>query len=324
MFFWLKKAGPFTCYLLRPNCPMAETATKRPYRKYQTYREYVENVVKKCSHQWLILNSKTFKYYRINKESNPNLILPPGKHIKIVPARCKSYSCPICGRHKVFELMERLKGLPLERYRFFTLTLKNSYTLESTENNIKRVSECFAKLNRTLRKRPEFKNLEYFRVIEDGKRGMVHIHGIWNKYIPTAELSKLWLNITGDSYRVDLQRVKNRSGCVNYLYKYLTKNVSEFNDVENPTFFNLDKNNTAALFYENGKRRWCSSRNFFNKSVKRVNDWVPFYCTKETSEGIETLLIYLVKTYKLTRNNFDFEQYHESDLFLYHLFKPPE
>lgn len=293
------------------------------HRKFPNYYEYVENVVNKCSHASVILESKTFRSYKFAKFSNVNVLLPPGKHIKIVPARCKSYSCPICGRKKVYDLLSRLHAQDLKGYRFFTLTLKNKKTLADTEYNINRINECFNKLNLALRKKAAFKNLEYFRVTEIGKDGMVHLHGIWNKYVPSAMLSNMWLQITGDSYIVKPQRVKTKGDALRYLFKYLSKDIASDAITTDPALFNLDLQNTAAIFYENGRRRYQASRKFFAKAVKKENDFVPYYYTASEPREIESVIKYLVKEFNLKENNFDLSNYYESEQFLLHLFSQP-
>ena len=81
---------------------------------------------------------------------------------------------------------------------------------------------------------------------------MVHIHGIWNVYVPVKLLSKMWLEITGDSYIVEVARIQSQNDAVKYLFKYLTKNVQPENiDKYDNDFFGLDLINTAKLFYEN-------------------------------------------------------------------------
>ena len=275
----------------------------------KSYSEYIETVVKVCSHKWLIMDNRKFREFRIAKYAGGPAIMPGGKLIKIVPARCKSYSCPVCGKKKVYDLIDRLKGLQLKGYRFFTLTMKSHGNLDDTETNLKRIIDCFNKLNKQLRKDKKFANLQYFRVVEIGKKsGMVHIHGIWNKYIPIARLSKLWLSITKDSYRVDLQRINNKKDVINYLYKYLTKDIANYND-DNPAFWNMDNKNSAAIFYENRKRRYGSSRQFFKNAVKHTSEFLPYYIEKQDTRDIDKTLRYLIETFGLKKEQFDFDLY---------------
>lgn len=308
---------------------MAKRFEKREkrHRVHGSYYEYVENVVNKCGHKYLILDSKGFRSYRMEKESNPKAKLPGGKLIKVTPAKCKSYSCPICGKKKVMDLVEKLKTVNLKNYRFFTLTLKNRKTYDDTEKNLKRISDCFNKLNNKIRKLPGYKGLEYFRVTEISKDGLVHIHGIWNKFIKQETLSAMWLAITKDSYRVKLERIKNKRDAVQYLFKYLTKDVAKKDMLLDPKLFNMDLQNAAALFYENNKRRWNASRNFFPKTGKKVSEFLPFWFESSDTKTVENTMSFLVKTYDLKLEHFDLNYYFGSDLFIENLFqnkeKPP-
>jgi len=289
-------------------------------RKYLKYYEYIDEVVNKCSHTWLIQDRKDFRVWRyLITEGNAGKI-PDGKLIKIVPARCKSYSCEICGRKKVYDLLDRIRLVNLKGYRFFTLTLKNEYVKENTEKNLQRISKCFTKLNNSLRKIEKYKGLEYFKVIEVGNNGMVHIHGIWNKYIDIKLLSTLWFKVTKDSYRTDVRRIKGKDDVVRYLYKYLTKNCLASYAQHDPQLFEMDLINTAKLFYENGKRRYSSSKNFFSKVPEKKSEYLQYGFESEDSYSIESEIKFLVNNYKLKKEHFDFSVYNESDEFIENYF----
>ena len=291
------------------------------HRVHASYYEYVSNVVDKCGHKYLILDSKNFRSYRFASQSDVNAKLPAGKLMKITPAKCKSYSCPICGKKKTLDLVERLKTVDLKKYRFFTLTLLNKKTLVDTEKNLQEVSKHFNKLNLALRKKPQYKGLEYFRVTEIGKDGMVHVHGIINKYIPIQELSAMWLKITKHSYRTKIERIKNKKDAVQYLYKYLSKDVAAKNRNLDPAFFNKDKNNSAALFYELNKRRFCASRKFFPNKLEKKSDWLPYYYEAETQKTVEVVIESVKRQYNLKLDQFDFDNYFGSEQFIFELFK---
>lgn len=297
---------------------------KRPkkHRAHASYYEYVRNVVDKCGHSYLILQTKSFRDYKVSLNSNPDQKVPGGIHYKITPQKCKSYSCPICGKKKVLDLVDKLKTVDFRKYRFFTLTLKNKKNYDDTEKNLKRVGECFNKLNNKLRKKPQYKGLEYFRVTEIGMDGMVHIHGVWNKYVPVKELSEMWETITKDSYVVNVKRIQSKNDVTNYLFKYLTKDVAKSDMNIDPAFFNLDLKNSAALFYESGKRRYNSSRNFFPKTKEKNTDWLPYYFESNDVKTVETFIVASIRQFGLKRENFDFTYYFESEQFLYEIFKP--
>jgi hypothetical protein len=306
---------------------MPKTKKNKPirHRVYKSYYDYIDNVVTKCGHKYLIMDNVKFRDYRIEAANNPNVKKFAGVALKVHPAKCKSYSCPYCGSKKVYDLVDRLKQVNLAKYRFFTLTLKNKKdNLDNTLENLDRVASCFNKLNNKLRKDPRYKGLEYFRVTEIAAGGMVHIHGIWNKYIPSHELCKIWQQITKDSYIVKVERIKNKADAIRYLYKYLTKDVAKKDYQIDPALFNMDLQNSAAMFYELGKRRFAASRNFFPKGGKKVSEFVPYWFEAYPEKDIEQTLYNLVKTYNLTKDQIDLNQYYSSDLFLEELFKPKD
>lgn len=289
-------------------------------KTHRNYNDYVENVVNKCSHAWVVNWSEELRNYNRAKLSGVKAVLPPGKHLRVIPSRCRSYSCPICGAKKTFDLLERLRGMDLTRYRFFTLTMKNAYTLSDTEKQLNKITACFNRLNIKLRKLKEFKGLEYLRIIEIGKDGMVHIHGVWNKYIPIKKLSSYWFQITGDSYKVDLRRIHNSRDVYNYIFKYMTKDVTQYNITPDPTLINLDLGNTARIFYEFNKRRFQASQNFFPKKKKTKSRWLPFYYEKVSEHEVESALKYAVREWNLKPEHVDLGLYDSSDLFLTEVF----
>ena len=139
---------------------------------------------------------------------------------------------------------------------------------------------------------------------------MVHIHGIWNKYIPWKDLSAYWLQITGDSFVVRPERIKSKGDAVRYLFKYLTKNVVSQDQTGQKTLFNLNILNSAALFYESGKRRYQASRNFFPKgSEKKTSEYLPYYHDNADDNEIEKTIKFLKSEFELKREHFDLDLY---------------
>ena len=290
-------------------------------RKYPKYSDYIENIVNKCCQKWIILDRRDFRNWRFETFEGNMTELPKGKLIKFSSGTCKSYSCLMCGWKKTNDLMKRIQWIDMTKYRFFTLTLENKYSKENTEMNLQRITKCFNKLNNNMRKKQsQFKNLEYFRVIEIGVDGMVHLHGIWNKYIDIKLLSNMWFKITGDSWVTLPEAIKSREDAVRYLYKYLTKNCS-------PNYINYndsDMVDMAELLYESRKRRFQSSRKFFKKKPKyekkNDNDYLTYGFETEDNYGVENTIKYLVSNFGLKKEHFDLDQYNESDLYLEKLF----
>jgi len=134
----------------------------------------------------------------------------------------------------------------------------------------------------------------------------------------------MWFKITGDSFKVKLERIRNKNDTVKYLYKYLTKSCTTKFSLNDPDLFGLDLINTAQLFYENNKRRYSSSRNFFSKVVKITNtgekDFTRYGFEDQNANEIEIELKSLIRIYDLKKDNFDFPFHNETDSFLQSLF----
>lgn len=303
------------------------------------FEDHINNVVKLCGTSNLIFEHYEFRDYRIerNEIENINKDLPPGnkkyclpdqpklkKIIKVIPHSCKSWACSYCGSVKVETLLKRLNKKDLTGYRFFTLTLKSAYDIESTKIDFKIIGSHFRKLIQKLKRLPQYKNLQYIKVCEIGSdSGMVHLHGVWNKYIPVELLSKYWLSITGDSFKVYLKRVYNAKAISKYLYKYLTKNAVDKFPEDPPEFFNLTIPSASKLFYECEKRRFTTSLNFWDRKQKRDSVYKIYGFDPQDSNGIERDLKYFYTTFDLKESQFDLTHYYNSSQFLEVLFANP-
>lgn len=288
--------------------------------KYPKFEDHIKNVCNHCGNSYLVLEKKELRYYRIAKNEGVELPLPGGVGLKVIPASCKSWACKFCGKKKVNDLLKRMKVKDLKGYRFFTLTLKNGYTLKNTEYNFDRIGKCFHKLNNKLKRGKRFKDFQFFKIIETGSGGMVHIHGIWNIYIPVIELSAMWTKITGDSYKVHLARIGSTKELTDYLFKYLTKNTVEYYGNSDPGLFSLNIHFAPKLFYENNKRRHTSSRKFFEGIPEMIKDFLPYGFGDEGTGGVEAALSFFYKVVGLKKEQFDLTNYFGSDQFVDLLF----
>ncbi len=288
--------------------------------KYPKFSDHIEHVCNHCGNSYLILEKKELRCYRHAKNEGIEQPIPEGIGLKVIPASCKSWACKFCGKKKVNDLLKRLKAKDLKGYRFFTLTLKNGYTIDNTEYNFERIGKCFQKLNNKLKRDKRFKDFQFFKIIETGSGGMVHIHGLWNIYIPVKELSAMWFKITKDSYKVDLRRIGNTKELTDYLFKYLTKNTVDYYGNSDPGLFGLNIHFAPKLFYENNKRRQTCSRKFFNGIPERIKDFIPYGFGDENISGVESALSFFYKVVGLKKNQFDLKNYFGSDQFIELLF----
>lgn len=230
--------------------------------------------------------SQYFKLYaKKDKENFPEK--NQDKPYAIFPIRCKSNLCPICSKIKTNQLIQDLlHNCKIENLRFFTLTLKPT---NSVVNDLKTIEASFNLLQKKLKKK--YPHLEYFRVIEIGSNSsMVHIHGLWNIYIEVRELSNLWESLTG-SYRIDLKRVNDNYSTILYLCKYLFKS-------------NYNKK-SAEFFYKNNKRKYSSSKNFFEKTEKK-SLYEPFILESFSLKNLDDSLRILQDHYFINPNLIDY------------------
>jgi len=148
---------------------------------------------------------------------------------------CHCRHCAPCARAKATtlskNLRERLEQQPKgnDRYRFITLTLKHRSGMP-LRAMIDKLYKCFA----TLRKTKLWKNsqrggctiFENKWSAESGFHPHLHItaEGDWMRQ---ESLSKEWLEITGDSFKVDIRSLKDAKDTAFYVSKYVTKGIND-------------------------------------------------------------------------------------------------
>jgi len=145
---------------------------------------------------------------------------------KSVPDNCHSRWCVPCYSARNARVRAHLEQyLDDKPVRFVTLTLKASQ--RSLSEDIDYIYKSF----RALRQKPCWKNrvlggisfLEV-KIGAQSEQWHVHIHALTQgRYVPQADLSKAWLECTGDSSIVDIRLVKARSVVLRYVTKYACK-----------------------------------------------------------------------------------------------------
>lgn len=145
---------------------------------------------------------------------------------RLKPQLCRDRICPICQWFRALKLKKRFADTikSLQRPKLLTLTIKTKS--EPLEVSARRILKYFARL----RRRAAFKSAcaRGFWVLEwtynqPDDSYHTHLHCILDShFIPHELISRLWHQITGDSYIVDI-RLANRSHA-SYLAKYVAKN----------------------------------------------------------------------------------------------------
>jgi len=116
-----------------------------------------------------------------------------------------------------------------ERHRFITLTIRSN--TEPLALLLEKLTDAFRRLQRSNLWRQTVKGgigfLEVKRFPER-RRWHPHLHLIVHgSYVPQRALARLWQQITGDSYIVDVRAVKQVREAVQYVTKYATKTVDQ-------------------------------------------------------------------------------------------------
>jgi hypothetical protein len=144
--------------------------------------------------------------------------------VHVISNSCRLRWCPVCSKARTNYIIHSLSPFMENRKvtRFLTLTVKHNNM--SLSNQVTRLYDRF----RTLRKSSWFKKhvsggIWFFQIKLSANRKSWHPHLhciITGKYLPKMELSRLWLNITGDSKIVDVKMIRNARETATYVARY--------------------------------------------------------------------------------------------------------
>ncbi len=139
---------------------------------------------------------------------------------------CHDRFCRPCSAFRGRVIANKISAyLENRQYRFLTLTIKTT-GLDLVEG-VKKLSRCFGALRRS--KLWQSKVVGGCSVIEvkpkdNGPGWHPHIHAIIEgRYLPLKPIRKLWMNITGDSFIVDISIGRDPVKAGRYVSKYVTK-----------------------------------------------------------------------------------------------------
>lgn len=149
----------------------------------------------------------------------------PGKYL-IGGSTCHDRFCLPCGRERSRRIASNvINKLETNQARFLTLTVRSEN--EPLSVLMDKLTNGFTALRRTklwtskVTGGVAFIEIKWYK---DRQRWHPHFHIlVQGKYLPKAELSKLWLRITGDSSIIDIRFVKDNAHVTHYVAKYATK-----------------------------------------------------------------------------------------------------
>jgi hypothetical protein len=143
---------------------------------------------------------------------------------------CHDRFCLPCARARSRMLAANLGRVIADSpHRFITLTLRSDD--EPLKRLLDRLYESFARLRRRKLWRSVVNGGAAFCEVvwsPQSNRWHPHLHIIaTGKYFPQQQLSDLWLDVTGDSYIVDVRLIRDRQTTLRYVTKYATKAYDE-------------------------------------------------------------------------------------------------
>lgn len=158
---------------------------------------------------------------------------------KVAGSCCRDRWCVPCARARsrtiAANLREHLGNRPA---RFLTLTVKaDDLTLRDATDKL--VASFQALRRRRLWSDRVTGGAAFLEITRSDKTGDWHPHYhvlVEGKYIPQADLKSAWLEITGDSYIVDIRLVRSQVQVTKYVTKYVSKPLSAADTADQELF----------------------------------------------------------------------------------------
>lgn len=140
--------------------------------------------------------------------------------------RCRNRWCVPCQAEKRMTIQSNIRDACDGRdLRFMTLTLRSADA--SLSSQVTRLRKSFRKLRQVRELRGRITGGVYFIELTrnaDRKQWHPHLHILFEgSYIAHADLKRLWLQITGDSFVVDIRKIPNSGVAAGYVSKYAGK-----------------------------------------------------------------------------------------------------
>ena len=147
-------------------------------------------------------------------------------HYRIVSRKCHDRWCLPCGQERsrviAHNVHDRL-NVPLAR--MVTLTLKTD--AEPLQELLDKLYQSFARLRRTkIWESTQAGGVAFLEVkwAVERQRWHPHLHVLSEgKYIAKPALAKAWLKATGNSFIVDVGKIKSAAAAISYVVKYASK-----------------------------------------------------------------------------------------------------
>ncbi len=158
-------------------------------------------------------------------------------HFRIASNRCHDRFCVPCALEKTRCIaINLLDKLPDAKLRFITLTQRS--TDFPLRERLDKLYADFARLRKVLHRHEKITGgIAFLEITRNqvSNQWHPHLHVIASgKFIPQSWLRDRWLEITGDSYIVDVRLIRDKREAALYVTKYASKTLSPkvWNDYE--------------------------------------------------------------------------------------------
>lgn len=153
--------------------------------------------------------------------------------------RCRSYTCPECGRYNRGRLrrylLKYIQDWDVIRFWTFTLSSASFSSPETHYDALRRIWRYFVtelRRNRILSESEQ--NVQYVKVSEPHSSGYLHYHAIFDRYVSWHKVYALWCSavesvtgLSGKSGGVHVKGLVSAKNAAFYITKYVTK-TSQF------------------------------------------------------------------------------------------------
>lgn len=141
---------------------------------------------------------------------------------------CHDRFCLPCAQARSYRLSVRLNEICEGKdLRFFTFTLRHSDA--PLQQQLDRLTKCWRKMRGTsIWKRTQHGGVAVIEVKQSKEthRWHPHLHVIGEgDFVPQSEIANTWKRITGDSFIVDVRRLRDAKEAVRYISKYASKGI---------------------------------------------------------------------------------------------------
>jgi len=209
---------------------------------------------------------RTYAWFAVHKES---------RQIRVVSNACKLRWCPVCAEARYMHIRSLVREwlLSVRNPKFLTLTMRHTNTPLSSQINALYKHFRNFRLQKLISKK--IRGGVWFFQLKRGKKSgewHPHLHCVIDAdYIDKVKLSLDWQNTTGNSFIVDIRRVKDPGKVADYVSRYCSRpaKLTEFSEDDRTEVFTVCHGRRLAGTWGTGRRIQFNVR-----PVNEVAEWI--------------------------------------------------